>query len=47
MPKSEPASSVEEAEEIASKLGYPVVVRLRIPSEGLEAVWFTIWKNFG
>jgi carbamoyl-phosphate synthase large subunit len=27
MPKSEPAFSVEEAEEIASKLGYPVVVR--------------------
>jgi len=27
MPKSEPALSVEEAEEIASKLGYPVVIR--------------------
>ncbi len=27
MPESEPAFSVEEAEEIASKLGYPVVVR--------------------
>ncbi len=27
MPKSEPAFSVEEAEEIASKLGYPVVIR--------------------
>lgn len=27
MPASEPAFSVEEAEEIASKLGYPVVVR--------------------
>ncbi|HPD57690.1 MAG TPA: carbamoyl-phosphate synthase large subunit [Smithellaceae bacterium] len=27
MPKSEPATSVEEAEKIAAKLGYPVVVR--------------------
>jgi carbamoyl-phosphate synthase large subunit len=27
MPKSEPAFSVEEAEEIASRLGYPVVIR--------------------
>ncbi|OHE58860.1 MAG: carbamoyl phosphate synthase large subunit [Thermodesulfovibrio sp. RBG_19FT_COMBO_42_12] len=27
MPRSEPAFSVEEAEEIASKLGYPVVIR--------------------
>jgi carbamoyl-phosphate synthase large subunit len=27
MPKSEPAFSVEEAEEIVSRLGYPVVVR--------------------
>ncbi|MBM4146155.1 MAG: carbamoyl-phosphate synthase large subunit [Nitrospira sp.] len=27
MPESEPAFSIEEAEEIASKLGYPVVVR--------------------
>jgi carbamoyl-phosphate synthase large subunit len=27
MPKSEPAFSVEEAEEIASNLGYPVVIR--------------------
>jgi len=27
MPNSEPAFSIEEAEEIASKLGYPVVVR--------------------
>ena len=27
MPKSEPATSVEEAEKIATKMGYPVVVR--------------------
>lgn len=27
MPKSEPATSVEEAEKIAAKLGYPVVIR--------------------
>ncbi len=27
MPKSEPATSVEEAEKIASKMGYPVVIR--------------------
>jgi len=27
MPKSEPATSVEEAEKIAAKMGYPVVVR--------------------
>jgi len=27
MPKSEPATSVEEAEKIAAKMGYPVVIR--------------------
>ena len=48
MPKSEPATTVEEAEKIAAELGYPVVIRPGLqPWAAPAAAWSTIWKNCG
>lgn len=46
MPESEAVYSVEDAERVATELGYPVVVRPAYTLGELVEGWFTTWKSY-